>query len=152
MVQQKDVIIEVSNIRIEKNNTDEVKATLDSAVNKALTIIGINAEKYAKALCPVGTQESTGIRGYRGGTLRNSITYNVENETLIVGSNVEYAPYVELGTGPYFSPPPKWEHFEVPPSKGIGRAYVHARPYLRPAIEDHLDEYKDIIKHELQDA
>lgn len=146
----------MADIIITKDNTDKAKNALNDAIVKALTTIGINAEKYAKALCPVGTPESTGIKGYRGGTLRNSITYEVvelNGESILnIGTNVEYAPYVELGTGPYFTPPPDWEHFEVPPSKGIGKAYVHARPYLRPAIEDHLKEYRDIIKSELQDA
>ena len=63
----------------------------------------MKAGKYAKALCPVGTPESTGKKGYRGGTLRNSITFNVdtggENSYVEIGSNVEYAPYQELGTG-----------------------------------------------------
>ena len=53
--------------------------------------MGQKAVGYAKKLCPVGTSESTGIQGYRGGTLRNSITHRVENgDTMALGSNVEY--------------------------------------------------------------
>lgn len=154
----------VNDVEITQDNTQEILESLEDAMTKIMTIIGIKAERYAKKLCPVGTPESTGWtdkkgvrhpnKGYRGGTLRNSITFevqgNAEKATLIIGSNVEYAPYVELGTGPYFTPPPEWEHFEVPPSKGIGKAYVHARPYLRPAIENHLSEYKNIIRSELE--
>lgn len=142
----------MSDIRITDDHTEEVLNALEQAAQRALEIIGINAEKYAKYLCPTGSEKTTGIKGYRGGTLKNSITYSVGDKTVAIGSNVEYAPYVELGTGSNFSPPPDWEHFEVPPSKGIGKAYVDPRPYLRPAIEDHLDEYKDIIKSELQNA
>ena len=123
---------------------------LERTKKKILETIGQKAEGYAKKLCPVGTSESTGIQGYRGGTLRNSITHRVEGEALKLGSNVEYAPYVELGTGPHFTPPPEWEKFTTERGKGIGKAYVKPRPYIRPAIEDHRDEYKAIAERELQ--
>lgn len=134
------------------NNIGEIIYMSDNAIDLALEIIGLKAEKYAKARCPVGTPESTGIKGYRGGTLRNSITHTVQENTLSVGTNVEYAPYVELGTGPYFQAPPAWEQFDAPKGKGVGHSYVRPRPYLKPAIVDHLDEYKDVIKNELENA
>lgn len=144
------------------NNIGEIIYMSDNAIDLALEIIGLKAEKYAKARCPVGTPESTGWtdkkgkrhpnKGYRGGTLRNSITHTVSDNTLSVGTNVEYAPYVELGTGPYFQAPPAWEQFDAPKGKGVGHGYVRPRPYLKPAIIDHLDEYKDVIKNELENA
>ena len=144
----------MSDFEIIQDNTADVLAALPPIAEKALTIIGMKAEKYAKARCPVGTVESTGIKGYRGGTLRNSITFDVQidgkSAELAVGTNVEYAPYVELGTGPHFTPPPEWENFDVPPSSGIGKGYVKPRPYLRPAITDHMNEYSDVIIHELK--
>lgn len=136
-------------IKIDKDNTDKVIAEMKLAKYRALEIIGQNAEKYAKALCPVGTVESTGKKGYRGGTLKGSITHETTEDTVTIGSNVEYAPYVELGTGPYFQAPPDWEQFDVPTPSGIGHAYVHPRPFLKPAIEEHVAEYEGIIKQEL---
>lgn len=138
------------NINITESHVDEVISALNAAKPKILEIIGLKAEKYAKALCPVGTVESTGKKGYRGGTLRNSITHQIDDDTLSVGSNVEYAPYVELGTGPNFTPPPEWESFDTPKGSGVGHGYVKPRPYLRPAIEEHLSEYADIIEKELK--
>lgn len=152
----------VNGVEITANNTKEVLDALDNAVDKALTIIGIKAERYAKARCPVGTPESTGWtdkkgkrhpnKGYRGGTLRNSITFSVEDQILSIGTNVEYGPYVELGTGPYFEAPPSWEQFDVPAGKGVGHGYVRPRPYLKPAIIDHIKEYEDVITNELKNA
>ena len=146
----------VDGIDITADNSAEILNALDQASAKIMTMIGIKAEKYAKALCPVGTPESTGIKGYRGGTLRNSITFNVTSSgssaELSVGTNVEYAPYVELGTGPYFTPPPEWEQFDTAKGSGIGKGYVRPRPYLRPAIEDHIKEYADLAKTELKNA
>lgn len=145
----------VGGITVTADNTADVLAALGDAATKVMTMIGIKAEKYAKARCPVGTVESTGIKGYRGGTLRNSITFDVKSDgtsvELAVGTNVEYAPYVELGTGPKFKSPPEWESFTA--KKGSGQKNGMApRPYLRPAIEDHINEYKNIIETEMKNA
>ena len=134
------------------SNADEVLRALDVAKRKALEIIGMKAEKYAKARCPVGTPESTGKAGYMGGTLRNSITYQVEDDGVKIGSNVEYAPYVELGTGPFFDTPPAWVEYDGERGSGVGTGFVRPRPYLRPAIEDHISEYNQIIESELKNA
>lgn len=150
--------IDIGGIEISQDNTKEILNALEGSAEKILTMIGIKAEKYAKALCPVGTSESTGVKGYRGGTLRNSITFNVEWEGkqagLMVGTNVEYAPFVELGTlGGFEGLPPEWESFEASPSKGIKHGKgIKARHFLRDAIQNHLDEYKTIIESELKNA
>lgn len=132
------------------DNSKEAIETKDIAIRRASEIIGIAGEKYAKALCPVGTVESTGKKGYRGGTLRNSITHEVGENKITIGSNVEYAPFVELGTGPYFTPPPEWEYFKEYTPTGEGHGYVQPRPFLRPAITNHINEYKNIVEEELK--
>lgn len=142
----------VNGIVIMEDNAQEVLEELKNATDRILTMIGVKAEKYAKARCPVGTPESTGKKGYRGGTLRNSITFNVDDDRLSIGSNVEYAPYVELGTGPYFDTPPKWLEYTTSKGSGAGKGYVHPRPFLRPAVTDHIDEYKNIAKSELKNS
>lgn len=106
------------------SHVDDALRELKQKKAQALEVIGGKAETYAKKLCPVGTPESTGIKGYIGGTLRNSITHQqYDEDTEVIGSNVEYAPYVELGT-----------------------RKMKARPYLRPAAEDHTTEYKAVVK------
>lgn len=114
----------------------EALSSMSSAKEAALNIIGIKLEKYAKALCPVGTPESTGVPGYRGGTLRNSISYAYDDESVSVGTNVEYAPYQELG-------------FTSVAGRHIP-ATNDGKGFLRPAITDHINEYKDIIRRELK--
>lgn len=115
-------------VKVQHNNIDPVMQKTNDSINSALEMIGIEAEKFAKALCPVGTPESTGIAGYMGGTLRNSIAHQVvmQETAVYVGTNVEYAPYVELGT-----------------------SKMAKRPYLKPAIEDHIEHYKQIISDQL---
>ena len=132
------------------DNSTEVLAELSRAKARVLETIGLKSEGYAKRLCPVGTVESTGIKGYRGGTLRNSITHTVNGDVLSVGSNIPYAAYVELGTGPHFEPPPDWETFTSKRGSGVGRGYVKPRRYLQPAIEEHAGEYKTIMESELR--
>ena len=137
------------NVRL-TDNSAEALAGLERAKARALEIIGLKAEGYAKRLCPVGTVESTGKKGYRGGTLRNSITHTVDGDVLSVGSNIPYAAFVELGTGPHFEPPPDWETFTSKRGSGVGRGYVKPRRYLQPAIEEHAGEYKTIAENELR--
>lgn len=60
------------------------KLDVSKALNKACLVV----ENEAKRLCPVDT-----------GDLRNSITHEVDDGVGIVGTNKEYAPYVEFGTG-----------------------------------------------------
>ena len=132
------------------DNSAEVLAELSRAKARTLEMIGLKAEGYAKRLCPVGTVESTGKKGYRGGTLRNSITHTVDGDVLSVGSNIPYAAFVELGTGPHFEPPPDWETFSSKRGSGVGRGYVKPRRYLQPAIEEHAGEYKTIAENELK--
>ena len=92
-------------------------AAEDAARARALEIIGGKAESYAKKLCPVDT-----------GRLRNSITHQQYDEhTEVVGTNVEYAPFVELGHHTTSGKP------------------VQAKPFLRPAAENHTAEYKRIV-------
>lgn len=95
----------------------EIVDGVQGATNRALEIIGGKAESYAKALCPVDT-----------GRLRNSITrVQMDEETEVIGTNVEYAPHVELGT-----------------------YKQRAQPYLRPAAENHGEEYRQVIESELR--
>jgi len=57
-------------------------------------------QKAAVSLAPVGTPESTGIKGYVGGTLKGSIRvgFQKKSQSGIVYTNVEYAIYQEFGT------------------------------------------------------
>lgn len=106
------------------SHKQEALSAEQAARAKALEIIGGKAESYAKKLCPVDT-----------GRLRNSITHQQYDEnTEVIGTNVEYAPYVELG-----------HH-----TKGGNK--VAAKPFLRPAAENHTSEYKKIIETVMSNA
>lgn len=103
---------------------------LEKACNVALESCGGLAEGYAKELCPVDT-----------GTLRNSITHEAEDSrSEAIGTATTYAPYVELG---HHQQPGRY----VPKlGKRLVREFVPGKPYLRPALENHQEEYKTIIE------
>lgn len=66
-----------------------LKKLEDIDLTNAMELIGITVENNAKLHIPVDT-----------GTLRRSITHQIINNTTVeIGTNLEYAPYVELGTG-----------------------------------------------------
>jgi HK97 gp10 family phage protein len=74
-------------------------ARRQNEMNRAINSAGLTCQKVAKQNCPVGTPESTGIKGYHGGRLRASI--HVDNSKWLestVGTNVYYALWVHEGT------------------------------------------------------
>lgn len=101
-----------------KDNTEQVLSELGKAYERALTRIGMQAESFAKKDCPVDT-----------GRLRNSITNEVvmDEKAAYIGTNVEYAPFVELGAR--------------------GRT---PKPFLKPAATEHTDVYRRILESELK--
>ena len=99
-------------------NPGELYVLLESeqgATGRDLMRRALRVHSAAVTRCPVGTPESTHKPGYIGGRLRSSITWEVVREggdlSAKVGTNVEYAPFVELGT-----------------------RYMRAQPYLVPAL------------------
>ena len=90
-------------------------------VNNALKAIGQTAEGYAKDDCPVDT-----------GRLRNSIANEVfeEENAVYIGTNVEYAPYVE---------------YRDNASHQTGKAH-----FLRDAAANHGDHYSAILEAALK--
>lgn len=102
-------------IVVAESNVDAVIKAADEQIALALEAIGLQAEGYAQLNVPVDT-----------GRLRNSIMHRVEGETAYIGTNVEYAPYVEFNDNAHHK---------------VGKAH-----YLRDALTDHIDEYKQIAE------
>jgi HK97 gp10 family phage protein len=100
------------------DHSQEIINATNEAIYNALEIIGAKAADYAAGKAPVDT-----------GRLKNSLTHEVamDEKAVYVGTNVEYAPFVEYGT-----------------------SRQRAQPYLRPAVENHMDEYKHILEEELK--
>ena len=131
------------------DNSKEILNATDAAIEKALEMIGIKAERYAKLDCPVDT-----------GLLRNSISHAQEKSTAYIGTNVEYAPYVELGTGIYAdNGKGRQTPWLVTVPKGAGGKWagktfvtrgMKASHFLRNAATNHSDEYRKIVEQVLK--
>lgn len=107
-------------LEVREDNREQFKHAFNKALARALEEIGLAAEGYAKRLCPVDT-----------GRLRNSITHVTRYgaKAVYIGTNVEYAAYVELGT-----------RMQKP------------QPYLRPAASEHQETYRSILKKNLENG
>ena len=101
-----------------KDNTEEVLSAMEKAIERGLEAIGLTAEGHAKKETPVDT-----------GRLRNSISHAVEDRAAYIGTNVEYAPYVELGAR--------------------GR---DGKRMLQRAATEHTDEYKRLMEDSMKNA
>lgn len=147
-------------VELKVNNTAEIMAALEEKSEQILEYIGGMAEGYAKELAPVGKEETTGVKGYLGGSLRDSIRHEVEGDTVYIKAggipgvyrDVNYAVYVEFGTGIYAEGgdgrKTPWAYQDEDGGWHITKG-MEAQPYMRPAINDHLDEYINVIENEL---
>ena len=118
------------------SNASEVLAQLKQAKNRSLEIIGGTAEGHAKT----NIRDNGSVITSR---LINSMTHQKVNEnTMAIGTDVEYGLYVELG---HNQQPGRY----VPAiGKRLVASHVAAKPFLKPALEGHKDEYVQIVKEE----
>ena len=96
------------------------KEELERRIPVILEALGIEAEGNA-------VDEITIMKAVDTGRLRGSISHAVSGNDVYIGTNVEYAPYVELGTHK-----------------------MAARPFLRNAITKYSEDYKGIIEKGLK--
>jgi HK97 gp10 family phage protein len=111
-------------LRVTITGTENMQNELSDMVRpgalvKGLSAAGLFIEGQAKIKAPIDT-----------GFLRNSIGISrLTSEYVVVGTNAEYASYVEEGT-----------------------RKMAARPYLRPAIMNNVPKLKELILDALMNA
>lgn len=151
----------------EKNETtlnlhvSDIKKYTEESIITALEMIGLKAESYAKAKCPVDT-----------GLLRNSIAHALAGEQPSIGTNFknttkkartykankpdkkgnlnrgtysrqapkkkgEYRVYI--GTNVHYAPEVEMGHVTKSGRK------TRAQPFIRPALMGHVEEWKAIL-------
>ena len=130
------------------SNGNDILSALEKGKHNALTAIGATAETHTKENITADDLIDTG-------RLRNSITYATgdysgvgtytdnnkksysdakarntpKDDEVGIGTNVEYAAYTELGT-----------------------KHITAHHYLKRAVTDHKDEYKELAVQAIQSA
>lgn len=117
-------------IEIREDNHEKIVKAMNTAIAAGLEEIGLAAERFAKSLCPVDT-----------GRLRNSITHALSSDVkeVYIGTNVPYAPYIELGVSTWNGQGPK-------------KAPKGGYQMLRKAAGDHGDFYRKILEKHLKNA
>lgn len=119
----------VADVTVKVNSNKE--ATLQEFKERkrvALEAIGLQGETNAK-------MHITAVGAVDTGRLRNSITHATDDDSAYIGTNVEYGIYVEMGTG-IFAEEGNWRIIGMKP-----------RPFLAPAVQEHVDEYKELVEN-----
>ena len=101
-----------------KSNADKVSADFKRAAEKALTTSALLVEGDAKLRAPVDT-----------GNLRSSLNHKVETDRATIGTNVEYAPFVEFST-----------------------SRTPAQPFLEPALRENKGKIQKIFAEHIRNA
>ncbi len=110
------------------SHVKDVEAELANRIPIILEALGIEAEGNAVSEINKLVYDTPPSPTYvRTGRLKGSISHAHDDEAAYVGTNVEYAPYVELGT------------YKMAP-----------RPFLRNAVANHLSDYKKIVEEGLK--
>ncbi len=139
------------------SHVEGVKSEVQQKLKRAAEIIRGMMESNAKLHITKAVYDTPETWYRRTGLLRNSITAQVTEDKgdtcIVVGTDVEYAPYVELGTGQYAKGgdgrKTPWAY--TGSDGNVHHTFgMHPRPYLRPAVEDHANQYKAVIENELR--
>lgn len=128
--------IRVTGIKEAVSALEDYKKTKTEELEDAVDEATINVERGAKKKAPVDT-----------GRLRSSIHRTANGLSGVVFTNVEYAPYMEFGTGSEVDIPSGLEEY-AKQFKGEGKRQVNipASPFLFPAWEDERPEFIKRIK------
>lgn len=122
------------------NELDKLDETVDltQALGKACALV----ERTAKQLAPKDS-----------GELRRSITSKVENNVGVVSTPLEYAPYVEFGTGLFAE---GGGRSDVPWCYQDDKGDWHStsgqkpQPFMRPALNQNREKIIEILKEAMK--
>ena len=133
------------------NNLKKFQDASDEQIEAAMESVGLAAERFAKGYAtasvdtgrlrnslshathwnaeskPYKWGDSTKGRGTKAGSSVTVPKATPEELCVYLGTNVEYAPYVEMGT-----------------------YKMKAQPFIEPAITNHIEDYKRRIKKHLK--
>lgn len=128
---------------VEVQGVDKIVERLEGLVDSQKLALALGkacalVERSAKQKAPKGT-----------GELRRSITSKVEGETGVVYTPLEYAPYIEFGTGLFAE---NGGRTDVPwcykddEGEWHSTSGMEPQPYMRPALHENREQIKRILK------
>lgn len=104
---------------------------INEKVTKALIAVGTEIQSEAQLLCPVDN-----------GKLRQDINYDVDvkNNRVLIGNNLEYAIYVNKGTGIYAEDgngrKKQWTYYSDSKKQFYTTKGQKPQPYLKKALKN----------------
>ena len=112
------------------DNVAEVIAKTNSAIELSMEAVSQAMGQFADEEIQKAIYDTPPSPNYvRTGDLQRSISNSSDKNKACVGTNLQYAPYNELGT-----------------------SKMAARPFIKPAVENHQDEYKELIMRTLKSS
>ena len=128
--------IDLRNVKKVTKQLEDVLSTpnLEEAMGKACALVEAEAKKKA----PKGD-----------GALRRSISSRVEGEVGIVFTALEYAPYVEFGTGLFAEEGGRKDvpwHYQDDEGEWHSTNGMKPHPFLRPAFNENREKIKEILQ------
>ncbi len=109
-------IKEGDRMSITVNLNNFINDILPEKISQGLELAGQYVENTAK-------ENITSMGAVDTGALKNSITHNVEDKAVEIGTSVEYAPFIHDGT------------FKM-----------EGRPFLQNAVDEHMTEIVEYFK------
>lgn len=111
--------------------------TIKEALGKACAIV----ERSAKEKAPKGT-----------GELRRSITSEVNEKQGVIYTPLEYAPYVEYGTGLFAEQGGRQDvpwNYKDDEGNWHSTSGMHPQPFMRPALNENREKIIRVLKEGL---
>lgn len=126
---------------------------LDGILGKLQKISSIaNIDEALGTCCAVVERSAKQKAPKDNGELRRSITSKVEDHKGIVFTPLEYAPYVEYGTGLFAEEGGRMDvpwHYQDDEGEWHSTSGQKPQPFMRPALEDNKKLIKQILMEEL---
>lgn len=131
---------------IKMEGLDEVLERLDNISSKANI-------QYALAQCCALVERAAKQNAPKdNGELRRSITSKIEGDKGIVFTPLEYAPYVEYGTGLFAESAGRTDVpwcYQDDEGEWHSTSGQKPQPFMRPALNDNREEILRILKEEI---
>src|SRR3990167_7227680 len=137
------VNIRTRGIKASQKYLSDLIRNTDKNLNDALQEIGDSIVSEARS----NLQNNTNINS---GTLLSSIRILEEGQNyIIVGSDIDYAEYIEYGRGPVRPINGEWLHWiDKQTGKDVFAKFAKATepsPFLEPAVITHTSKFQDVV-------
>ena len=135
-------------MNVEFEGAEKLMARLDrmsneAALKKSLETAALLVERSAKQKAPKDT-----------GALRRSITSKVEGLEGIIYTPLEYAPYIEYGTGLFAEGNGRKDvpwNYQDDKGNWHSTSGLKPHPFMRPSLDENREKIVDILKEGVMD-